>query len=210
MHTNVFGNLCKIINPIGYDNKKWNHVSQNARTFTSFEPKDPKDAEYWTLTKGMFKEVWEPTAQETYGHYTLTTATGKLKTIYTTNHKGQLIDPVAFAYDFGARIYDARVGRFLSVDPLQMKFPYASPYAFCLNKPIMFIDYDGRDIIPSNQFMASRYYSVALKMICNLDNLPSVNKYIAPFLAPNRNVQLNYHNFDNRREELTGLNPNNL
>ena len=98
----------QIMNPFGYDTKKWNHISRNARPFTSFEPKDPKDAEYWTLTKSMFNEVWEPTVQETYGHYTITTATGKLRSIATTNSKGQLIDPVAFAYDFADRIYDLR------------------------------------------------------------------------------------------------------
>ncbi len=135
----------QIMNPFGYDTKKWNHVSQNARPFTSFEPKDPKDAEYWTLTKGMFKEVWEPTAQETYGHYTLTTATGKLKSIDTSNHKGQLIDPVAFAYDFGARMYDARIGRFLSTDPHEKNYPGFSPYQFCNDNPIFFKDNDGRD-----------------------------------------------------------------
>ncbi len=133
----------QIMNPFAYDTKKWNHISQNARPFTSFEPKDPKDAEYWTLTKGMFKEVWEPTAQEKYGHYTLTTATGKLKSIDTTNSKGQLIDPVAFAYDFGARIYDARVGRFLSVDPLTKEYPELTPYQFAGNMPIWAIDLDG-------------------------------------------------------------------
>jgi len=137
----------QIMNPFGYDTKKWNHVSQNARPFTSFEPKDPKDAEYWTLTKGMFKEVWEPTTKETYGHYTITTATGKLKSIDTTSHKGQLIDPVAFAYDFGARIYDARIGHFVSVDPLQAKYPDLSPYNFAGNNPILFKDNDGREII---------------------------------------------------------------
>ncbi len=133
----------QIMNPFGYGTKKWNHVSQNARPFTSFEPKDPKDAEYWTLTKGMFKEVWEPTAQETYGHFTITTETGRLKVIDTTNHKGQLIDPVAFAYDFGARIYDARVGRFLSVDPLTNKQASWSPYVAFNNNPILNIDNDG-------------------------------------------------------------------
>jgi len=92
----------------------------------------------------MFKEVWEPTTKETYGHYTLTTATGKLKSIDTTSHKGQLIDPVAFAYDFGARMYDARIGHFVSVDPLQAKYPSLTPYGYAGNSPIVFIDVDGK------------------------------------------------------------------
>ncbi len=47
--------------------------------------------------------------------------------------------------DFGARIYDSRLGRWLSLDPLQAKYPSFSPYAFCANNPINFIDYDGKD-----------------------------------------------------------------
>jgi len=48
------------------------------------------------------------------------------------------------SYDFGARMYDARVGRFLSVDPLAHEFPWQSPYMFCDGNPINKIDPDGR------------------------------------------------------------------
>ncbi|MBK8721994.1 MAG: hypothetical protein IPL95_06855 [Saprospiraceae bacterium] len=43
------------------------------------------------------------------------------------------------------RIYDPRVGRFLSVDPLQKKYPDFSPYHFSGNNPILFVDFDGKD-----------------------------------------------------------------
>ena len=49
--------------------------------------------------------------------------------------------------DFGSRIYNSRLGRWLSTDPLQVKYPFASPYNFVLNNPISFVDLDGRDII---------------------------------------------------------------
>ncbi len=45
--------------------------------------------------------------------------------------------------DFGARIYDPRLGRWLSVDPLQAKYPDLSPYNFCANNPVFLIDPDG-------------------------------------------------------------------
>ena len=50
------------------------------------------------------------------------------------------------SYDFGARIYDSRVGRWLSVDPLEAKYPYLNPYNFVANSPLMYIDPDGEKI----------------------------------------------------------------
>jgi len=50
-------------------------------------------------------------------------------------------------YDFGARIYDARIGRWLSVDPLNKNYPSISPYAFCLNNSLIYLDSDGREVI---------------------------------------------------------------
>ncbi|MBP8892712.1 MAG: RHS repeat-associated core domain-containing protein [Saprospiraceae bacterium] len=47
------------------------------------------------------------------------------------------------AYDYGFRIYNPRLGRFLSVDPLTPKFPMLTPYQFASNTPIMAIDIDG-------------------------------------------------------------------
>ena len=45
--------------------------------------------------------------------------------------------------DFGMRIYDPRLGRFLSVDPIGGEFPWNSVYAFAENDPVNHIDLDG-------------------------------------------------------------------
>jgi RHS repeat-associated protein len=47
------------------------------------------------------------------------------------------------SYDFGARIYDPRVGRFLSLDPKMGEFPFQSPYLFAGNAPTIAIDKEG-------------------------------------------------------------------
>lgn len=47
------------------------------------------------------------------------------------------------AYDYGFRIYDSRISRFLSVDPLKKKFPMLSSYQYASNSPIQNIDIDG-------------------------------------------------------------------
>ena len=45
--------------------------------------------------------------------------------------------------DYGMRIYDPRLGRFLSVDPITDKYPELTPYQFASNLPIAAIDLDG-------------------------------------------------------------------
>ncbi len=45
--------------------------------------------------------------------------------------------------DYGLRIYDPKLGKFLSVDPLIHSYPFYSPYHFAGNSPIKFIDLDG-------------------------------------------------------------------
>ncbi|ATL49391.1 hypothetical protein COR50_20645 [Chitinophaga caeni] len=41
------------------------------------------------------------------------------------------------------RVYDPRIGRFLSVDPLAKDYPELTPYQFASNRPIECIDLDG-------------------------------------------------------------------
>ena len=43
-------------------------------------------------------------------------------------------------YDYGARQYDAALGRFTTVDPMAEKYYPESPYSYCGNNPIMFMD----------------------------------------------------------------------
>lgn len=50
-------------------------------------------------------------------------------------------------YDYGFRIYNPRIGRFLSVDPLAKSYPWYTSYQFAGNKPIKCIDLDGLEEI---------------------------------------------------------------
>ena len=53
-------------------------------------------------------------------------------------------------YDFQARWHDPALGRFMSVDPLCEKYYSISPYAYCMNNPIKYIDPNGKDWIVAN------------------------------------------------------------
>jgi RHS repeat-associated protein len=55
-------------------------------------------------------------------------------------------------YDYGFRIYDPRLGRFLSVDPLTKEYPWYTPYQFAGNMPIWAVDLDGLEEKKSTSF----------------------------------------------------------
>jgi len=46
-------------------------------------------------------------------------------------------------YDYGFRIYNPSIGRFLSVDPMTRGYPMLTPYQYASNSPIKLIDIDG-------------------------------------------------------------------
>ena len=74
------------------------------------------------------------------------------------------------SYDFGARMHDGRLGRWLSLDPCEMKFPSLSPYNFAANNPIYYVDKDGRiikpwgDIASINLFVSQLQKATTLKV----------------------------------------------
>ena len=49
--------------------------------------------------------------------------------------------------DYGMRIYDTRLGKFFSVDPITRKYPELTPYQFASNRPIDGIDLDGLEFV---------------------------------------------------------------
>ena len=75
-------------------------------------------------------------------------------TAYRYGFNGKENDPETSGdgnqYDYGFRIYNPRVGRFLSVDPLMKEYPWYTPYQFAGNIPISKIDLEGlEEVSPS-------------------------------------------------------------
>ena len=62
---------------------------------------------------------------------------------------GDAFDTETAWLDYGARMYDPTIGRWGVVDPLSEKYYSFSPYVYSLNDPVLFNDFDGRDIDPS-------------------------------------------------------------
>ncbi len=87
------------------------------------------------------------------------------------------------SYDFGARFYDPRLGRWLSRDPLAEKYADMSPYNAFANNPINMVDPDGKEyhaVVLSGQAVVA----IAASMGIQLSHSESVG-YIAVITSSN-------------------------
>ncbi len=64
------------------------------------------------------------------------------------------------SYDFGARMYDSRVGRFLSRDPREKDFPFLSVFCYAANDPIRNIDFNGEG--PGDRVKAAKQFITSI------------------------------------------------
>jgi RHS repeat-associated protein len=65
---------------------------------------------------------------------------------YSFNGKEKENELTEGSLDFGARIYESRLGRWMSCDNYFYKYPFSSPYSFAANNPTMFRDVGGDSI----------------------------------------------------------------
>ena len=87
-------------------------------------------------------------------------------TIYKFNGKEQ--DCESGLYNYGARYYDPKISRWLSVDPLTDEMVSWSPYNYTFNNPVNYVDPDGRKpIFPSWKVM-QRMISYSAMFTCSL------------------------------------------
>ena len=106
---------------------------------------------------------------------------------YGFNGKEKDKDVAASDYDFGARIYDGRIGRWLSVDPLADKYPSHAPYIFSANNPVLVLDVDGRDWIISTSIDSKGNKTVTIKLTAAIVNTSGtavdLNKFKAAVIS---------------------------
>jgi len=54
------------------------------------------------------------------------------------------------SYDFGARMYDQRIGKWFSVDPMREVYTSLSPYSYSANNPVNILDAEGNVLKDKN------------------------------------------------------------
>jgi RHS repeat-associated protein len=69
---------------------------------------------------------------------------------YRYSFNGKETDSETGLQDYGFRIYNPSLGKFLSVDPLADEYPYYTPYQFAGDMPIWAIDLDGLEPAAAN------------------------------------------------------------
>jgi len=84
--------------------------------------------------------------------------------------------------DYGMRIYDPRLGKFLSVDPITKEYPELTPYQFASNTPIQAVDLDGLEAFFVHGTLSnSRRWTENSKTIPTLIRLTNNKSYNADF-----------------------------
>ena len=105
-----------------------------------------------------------------------TSASGK----YRYDFNGKETDTESDLQDYGMRIYNARLGKFLSVDPLTKDYPELTPYQFASNTPIMAIDLDGLEMYytADGTLLGQTGNSTEVRKV-DANNVEIVKQYIA-------------------------------
>jgi RHS repeat-associated protein len=75
-----------------------------------------------------------------------TVSEGNYRFGYGGHEKDDEVKGSGNSYNMGARKYDPRIGRTLSIDPLFKKYPDVSPYTYAANNPTLFVDPDGKEV----------------------------------------------------------------
>jgi RHS repeat-associated protein len=78
-------------------------------------------------------------------------------------------------HDFGARNYDAALGRWMNLDPLAEDMYTQSPYVYALNNPILMVDPDGKKPFPGP--FTGRAYRQKNGIIITVARITSEQRY---------------------------------
>ena len=73
--------------------------------------------------------------------------------------------------NFSFRMYDSRLGKFLSLDPLSDRYPHNSPYAFAENRVIDGIELEGLEYLDKEEAKVSLYWGYPVLRLQGFSNV---------------------------------------
>ncbi len=103
--------------------------------------------------------------------------------------------------DYGFRIYNPALGKFLSVDPLTSKYPWYTPYQFAGNKVIEAIDLDGLEEKTKTEVASTNQKSDKNKN--EADGM--VKEDNTKYFPAQKDTKLNFSKQDNSKVELSAV-----
>lgn len=80
-------------------------------------------------------------------------------------------DEIGDCYAFKYRIHDARLGRFLSIDPINSSFPWNSTFAFAENRVVQCMDFEGLEAWEATTKWATNSALLFGKYVSNQNNV---------------------------------------
>ncbi len=129
----------------------------------------------------------------TFGSIMVSVSKGEYRYGFGGYEKDDDVKGEANHLSFGDYGYDPRIGRRWRPDPLESKYPSISPFVFCNSNPLYFIDIGGKDIIPTNMFVGTRYHKTVQNIIDNEDKILMGHKYLSTFMNEERHLYLQVH-----------------
>jgi RHS repeat-associated protein len=140
-----------------------------------------------------------------------------LRSVYLYGFNGKETDKETDLQDYGMRIYNPSLGRFLSVDPLTKGFPELTPYQFASNRPIDGVDWDGLEYVTVHILIKdgqrtelrreNHYQTMTNEQIQEIHGMSAADfykKYSAAFEKEGRGVKYVYYNEVNGQNVPTG------
>lgn len=128
-------------NAIGVGNYVFNYTDHLVNVRLSYE----KDATTGSL-KILEESNYYPFGMKHSGYNSVVTSTSASYK-YRYNSKEYQDELNLNVYDYGFRHYMPDIGRWGCIDPLAEKSRRWSPYNYCVDNPIRFVDPDGREVI---------------------------------------------------------------
>jgi RHS repeat-associated protein len=129
---------------------------------------------------------------------------------YETPYKfnGKELDEETGLYYYGARYYDPRTSIWLSTDPLMESYSNISPYVFCIQNPVTYVDPDGTHIDPSRLMKSKEHAKAFMEFASSKEGKSFLDEYASKGQKLSYNGKVYYEASEAGKYDKAGVNLN--